>query len=844
MARVRSVGIAAGIAAAFALAASWMLLERAPSGGGSTPRPAAPAHPVDDGAELVAPALPMRADAERELALPEVAAGAAERVEAPLAAGRPVRVVRAADGSPVAGAVVRYLGEREWAKTRWERPTSGRDAEWLLERFGRRFRADRDGRLFVPDGERATVDGAGPELWGWRALDADGESAGRGTEPIVLALERELVLRARVVDADGRPVEGADVVLGADQNGTAILRTVATGRDGRVRIVGADRRIERQAARSRISLAVDVVAWEPPRVVLDPAHLPEDEVELVVPPTGTVEVRFVDGEGALVSVDSSAALDVRDPAARSGSGGRSGSLRSARVTDGVARFPLVAVGASLRLHALSFDGRPPRFLDVEGPTRAGECVVVPVAVDTSLPMLVMHLERPDGSPLVDADVTLRMGDSRSDNLRRTDGAGRLTWIAWTRDANPPRALTLRAHDDGRLLRATVALPAPLRRGENDLGRVELALVTPFVAGRVLDANGEPVAGAGVVALERVGDAWRRLPQGATGSRADGGFALYGKFAGARHAVSASAPGWAESPRVAFAPPASGLELRLRSGGAIAGALLCGEAVAPGSVRLVLAGFDDGEARTWTASASMDGAFAFHDLPVGLYELSAVSQSDRTTLATVAGIAVAGGAETRDPRLAPWDLRGRFTRIALDVRDAAGARVDDLRAWWRRTGGEDAWTEIDVEASRVELITATPPLDVLLIAPGTDPLELQAVAASRDVVLKAGAPLELVLAGGMPALPPAVRLGVTIRTAAPDGGRMVLQSAEFDPHGVARVDVAPDRELELTVQPKSVLGFGSSVLRAPETITVPGAGARVVLNLDRERLERALQGLPR
>src|SRR5690606_6415729 len=124
-----------------------------------------------------------------------------------------VKVIDAESKQPVAGAEVRWNDNSFWQQLvalpeRERREYSG-EQENTAERFGWLTHTDREGLARVAaDNEGASVYARAEGRYGTACIGGQREVP---TEGWVIELERDLTLRARVIDALGRPAVGAFV---------------------------------------------------------------------------------------------------------------------------------------------------------------------------------------------------------------------------------------------------------------------------------------------------------------------------------------------------------------------------------------------------------------------------------------------------------------------------------------------------------------------------------------------------------------------------------------------------------------------------------------------------------
>ncbi|MCZ6597244.1 MAG: hypothetical protein O7B99_06385, partial [Planctomycetota bacterium] len=137
-------------------------------------------------------------------------------IELPLEEGVELQVVHQETGAVVPYADVYFLDMQsiDSDETQLELQAEGANILELMSTFGRRFRADREGRLLVPQiAYPALATGEKGLLWGVVLIDDESES------PIRLRVAPDPSLRVRVTDAAGRPVARVPVAMRLKHDG-------------------------------------------------------------------------------------------------------------------------------------------------------------------------------------------------------------------------------------------------------------------------------------------------------------------------------------------------------------------------------------------------------------------------------------------------------------------------------------------------------------------------------------------------------------------------------------------------------------------------------------------------
>jgi protocatechuate 3,4-dioxygenase beta subunit len=469
--------------------------------------------------------------------------------------------VRDGEGKPVAGARV-VLSEpvepwREMAANLAGEPvapvaTGRTDAEGRFE-------------LAAPAGLwrlEATAPGHRP----WRAEVAHD---GGALEHAPLDLAPDPGLELTVTDAAGRPIAGARV--GRPHGGGGAAWRSATGEDGIARLPRApqQRRLEAGAvapgfAPARLEVAAGEVTASL-RLVPGEAWTIEvrDRLGRPVPGAlistagtglalaatgddGRAEVRLPVAEEVRLLIDSAsghAAVTVTPPRGAAGRGGSAGGAAGDPGAPGDSAPADSGPADSGPAKSGGVDSGPADSPDHSGPVEPRR-IVVSVAPGATLPGRV--LAETDRLPLAGAHVWVR---SRPDLRATTDARGTFT-------------LPLDPHAPSGTLIVLAAAPGHQQEWQLVEAAAEEAVLVlapqATVSGRVVDAAGEPVAGARLVATSQAGWTGRRAPAvDRAVSATDGGFRLTRLDPATVHRLLVEHPRFATAELDLAAPPAGG-----------------------------------------------------------------------------------------------------------------------------------------------------------------------------------------------------------------------------------------------------------------------------------------------
>ncbi len=714
--------------------------------------PAPPAAPIADLVEPEAPAPDVEVDA-REVGEP-TDPGRKPRVEpAPsseLPSGETVEVlVLDPAGVPVAGAQVEFVDLSVLYEEAPELVLQGLDIDAARRRHGRVIVADEHGVARGPVSEAGGfvfVEKDG--LFGLGDFDHFHEG---GSTTVHLA--RDLALRVRVVDGSGAPVSDVPVALryrDEDEVGDALV--VATGSDG----VAELRHLQDEFEGGRIegegvSVALALLSIEPIEVPLAPGPLPAGILELVLPPTGRLEVRLEDSRGGLVREKSLVELEIVPDAPPDADAEwerrylrRSHDDRVLRRVGSAGRVLVERIGLGLELdvRVRPLERLSPAATRGLGPTRAGELAVLRVTGLTSLSRLTGRLVRSDGSPFAGAEVSTSLSVTPEEGGERgrspaleTDAEGR---FALELDGDWPTSgrfdfMLGTTTSDGQRWWWTNEWQAELVPGENDLGDLVLEALPLVAAGRVTDEAGRPIAAVVELSLPGAEEGWKVSDR----TTADGAFSLQARVDAPEVEVSFDAAGYAAR-SVTLPTGATDVVVALALGGGIEGQLLVADERAYESLSVAVRSADTEERSE--ASTFEGGRFALSDLPPGLYELLVEVHAEPESTVRIPDVRVLPGEVMRDPRLQPLDLGGlRTLSIALEGND------EDWVDLYVRRKAAGAAEFVDAgewlhEYRELVLTTGHPALDLRITPRDGRTEELDGVSEDRVLRIRAGVPV--------------------------------------------------------------------------------------------------------
>lgn len=663
-------------------------------------------------------------------------------------------------------------------------------------------------------------------------------------------------IEVHVVDERGEPVPLAqlEVQEGSQLPGAIVQSSIETS-FGIVEVAqsGASSASCDERGVARIELpAPDPDALVLPRVqlvaVIDPPvgasvearHLQGEPLVLVAPAMGSVEVRALDADGRIPPDGAQVWLGITREQLSGTAIWQSSHRIAERVqplSNGVARFDFVALDVAL-------DGALKRNAQASvhypfggaGPTRARPLVSFQLRLGTGRPVLAGRALDEAGRPLagVALEALLRgsMGAGSEIDCGQlvpdARGEFRLDLMALPRSRGSV-ALVLRQRRRAPLaaLEASAPLPGDARNGWLPLGDLVLREAPVLAEGLVLDELGKPVAGAHFELEGPVmfGDArtpswWQGLPS-TEGVLSDerGAFAIHGANSAAElhlRAVLAEA----RSPQISFAPGARGLALQLRRPGSVSGRVLLDPGVPAERLSVVLERVEAGDESISQSTAGpidAQGAFEVRGLEAGPWTLKIGCEGEN--FFELPGLLVEGGAQLRDPRLDPVDLRGRLHALRIEAVDSAGAPLAQAELKWWASGKGQEWQDrhsASVSNGQLQIVVGALPVDLELGCEGYCAATAERISTDQRLVLQRATRLRIELIDVAQLPSPPNYIGPALALKHGDSVDVTPSSRYFDATG-AVVSWVPRAGLyQLHWQIAHIeQSFGMSTTRAPE-----------------------------
>lgn len=631
----------------------------------------------------------------------------------------------------------------------------------VVESTGTRMQADDEGRVGLPwpDG-RVFVFARTDTLAGLIQID-------RTTQPpVTLEMVMDATLTVQVVDGAGTPIAGVPVALRA-RNAMRfydVTEAVTEGEDGFALLPHAGLAAAANDF-GRVVVAIAAVLEPQVEVELNVAALPRAPIQLVMPPTGEAEVWVKRRDGSpwteavevgLLSISSRGADPRRSlPFHRD-------TARRTRTIGGRALFTHVAVGGTLEASAARPGFSTERRVEAPGPRQAGEraTIVLTLDADPSMPTIEGRAVDEHAMPLASTELLLRRvtGDSAPANgwttKVRTDAAGVFQIeIVWEH-FDEGRLGFILARTAGELVQgdcARVELPVGLTPGVHPVGDVVIATGPLLVGGRVIDESNEPVRRAEVTLLAQRNGHWTPASFAKAITDESGRFEIHGCVDADRVRVMVRSAAFGTN-AVDAELGTSGVRVVLSKAGAIRGSMIVTGLVQMSDLYVVCtaSGSDAQEGIwRWPATSRPDGSFEVTDLGPGMYRVRVTTRGGDEPALDVDDVRVASGETTLDPRLQAIDLTDRVFACELSVLGPDGRPVGEFNVLSKPSGSEKDvkgrynWSQ----SGKLRLVSIHDALDVTIDAEGMRRVHIGELRGHREVRMKAGIPVTVVLRGG-------------------------------------------------------------------------------------------------
>ena len=486
--------------------------------------------------------------------------------------------------------------------------------------------------------------------------------------------------------------------------------------------------------------------------------VPSDVIELHLPPCGSIALRTVDGDGRPFLHPVHAELMVQ--------GGELSSWQRLPVRkppgDAVIVYPFVGLDmqftAQCRLDDNDFRWQAPAFA---GPTHPGERVTIDLLVAPGDGMLSGRLLDGAGTPLAGARSTFLVstlaGRLEGEEIV-LDAAGRFHLPYKVRPQHQaPFRLEVRRDEvqpPAGLVMALATLPAAI---VTDLGDLRLEALPLLAHGAVTDDRGAPIAGA-TLQLQRERDVGGDRPRrefvdeafSLVRSDLDGRFEFHGDLASGRSRLRVQA---AEHFPFDTADLALGtrLDVVLQRRSRVVGTVMMPEWMSSKAVRVRLESAVDPQSRREDQVRDHQGKkYLYFDwVKPGIYNLQLSLQGFPDPFLQVDGLQILPGQMTLHPRLTDLDLGAWLFRFEIEAVDELGQPVQvdrPLLARIARPDGRTSFVGIAWKGGRVEVISASPQLDVVPLAAGYAAAPAVLAQGRNQLLFRRIPPLDLQVPG--------------------------------------------------------------------------------------------------
>ncbi|MBL8738374.1 MAG: Ig-like domain-containing protein [Planctomycetes bacterium] len=677
-----------------------------------------------------------------------------------------ILVVDAATQQPVADAEAYWSDRDTHARVQLlpkaEQVALQGDPEGTAQRFGSRARSDRSGHL------RLGMAGQGGWIYA-RAGDRFGSLVLSTLRPppdggYQLLLEREEGLSVRVLDAAGAPAEGVPIRLSAsaDENGGGAGERVASGRSdaaGMATFVHLQQHRRLQDGQDEgtevlafvVGVAIPGLAIEPAVVKAKPP-LPKEPIELRLPPTGSLRLRFL-FEGKPVPGIFSANLTASQ---REEFGERPAGVRERVGDDGWVWFPRVPPGVPLFAEpsGIGMSVMPSNQIPA---VAAGTLLQHQVELGASGMVLRGRLLDPTGQPIGKESFLVEYGiDNGGGGSQGVLSDERGVFLQFLGQLSKKSTAQLTKFELRSMKRFELRLTVPTRElqaGVNELGDLHFGGEPLVCQGRFEGLTQLPT-NYGVLATieqERIhrttGEAtWHALEQPKVGVGRDGVFVARGVVEPGRYRLRVAAREYLPVAPIEFRVGQQDLVVPMRRGLGLTVECLLPDGAGDEQIQLDLVGgparepvLDDPSAyfpsdnrrgHCWSTRDSL-ALFQWSAVEPGTYALHVSLLGLAEPVHTVPEVVLPApdGGERHLPRI---DLRSVLRVVQLRLVDAAGqpATPDGYAFLQPQAGPRWLGTIVDHNNAAVLVPTAAQPL--LLVGDGHRPCSLS-VAPGQSIV---------------------------------------------------------------------------------------------------------------
>ena len=616
----------------------------------------------------------------------------------------------------------------------------------ILRKHGKRYQTDADGYARIPPlTEEAVASVENEDLIG---VEGDLKVS---MEEFSVTVRPRKPLIARVVGPDGNPVEGVPVAIRSTYfSGLFTASTRRTDSSGKAKFFSISMLTQKVGGPHTFYARLEVPSNPVPNVKPLEIELTDEvfetgEISFTLSEVGGVSVSVFNHKGEPFLAAGHVSLCLKDWVRDS----PSNHYVTEPVVNGVAKFPYVGMGATLKATFKPLGGHNEDEVSFEGPQQVGEWAEAALST-TDWPFVTGTLLDPNGEILADKAVyfrsqkTLASSSSVSAAEQLTGKDGRFRYEPYQpsdgRVMEARRGIWTVDLPGFGTCRATRDFPHPLQPGENDLGEITFAAAQALLAGKVLDGNGKPVAGAtiefkAIQKSKQNGLSFGRGNESSVDGESNrkGEFALIGELPDApEYKVTITAPGY-ESLTQEVSPGTQGLEFILGQAGSLAGTLLLDEGMDHHRLSMTMSSPGVRNARIRLEPTNDPTKFLIHgEAEVGRTYRLEFRTWLREEILTLDSLSFLPGEELRPAELQPFDLRGKLNQIRITLQNAEGQQLEGSYSIIRENGSSGS----SVDAGGTTLTTIMDQFEKIEVsAKGYKPKTLLNVRSDQVVTLE-------------------------------------------------------------------------------------------------------------
>ena len=627
------------------------------------------------------------------------------------------------------------------------------DFERVFENLGVIYKTDSNAQVRIPPAiDTHIIAGRTPTHFNL-SFDIDKDS-----EDFTLYLNPTEILRVKVVDPKGNPVEGAPVSLRVRNNRHSQDFTTAYSNKDGIAELKLFQLLLMELADDETYAALLVLSNPPVETRVHVKELPEELPVLVLKEAGQVEVRVVDHQGESLEEDFMVNMnlllpeDTYDDKTDFVSWNDPREHLTGRTKNGVAYFPLVDFDQRLRIMVVSHDGERRAEAFGGGPVRNGGPAIFTLIPEAQTPVIIGRILNAEGAIGPNLNLEYRMknaseGGSNSSHSGtiRTDENGEFRLLMeeeYEDDAVRSLTVTMRATKKKPMRTVVVDLSYVLAPGENDLGDLVVTVPPLIASGTVVDSTGTPIRGANILLEHKYvhGDGpddfwWNEIWEFRAETDRSGNFSIRGTIDPKIYRVTARHETYLDE-SLPMERGQEGIHLTMKKSVTVKGRFLLDENVDPTKLQVSIS-FPDknrpGKERGFRIILQPQGKFEFKNLPPGPAVLTLRSEVFEEVFFRQDILLQAYQKETQT--LEEIDLRGVFREVRLWVKNLQGELIPKLHIW-----PSHSIKSHSNENNPFVAITMESGLDFQVAVPGYQVENLVQVMGEHELIMKKGFPI--------------------------------------------------------------------------------------------------------